>query len=271
MKTGSHDRLGANMGHVRLWRLPGSQKWQQVVALLDGDAGLETIAASSADAAEHDLSSAADDEGLVHAFWLLTQLPIAAGRPDFREHLQGIGIETSSEPSLLELTSAFSRAIDRHLSTRGRTDLAEMAQHAAVESLTTLVAQDLPGLFSSTSHDLQAALRRLRNSDRFSVLARDFFSRVVRKSLGYFLSRELSNHVGRGERFQTIQEHAAFNEALDFHCREASRIIKEFAGGWYGKRLFLRKEITPDGAAAFAHIAFRKLRSELRRKRDADG
>jgi hypothetical protein len=259
------------MGHVRLWRLPGSAKWQQVVALLDGNADLAEIAANSADAAEHDLNAAAEDQGLVHAFWLLTQLPIAAGQADYAGQLRRIGLEIPGEPTLFELTSAFSRAIDAHLSGRGgRTDLAEMAQHAAVESLTTLVARDLPSLFHPTRQDVQSALRRLGNSDRFSMLAREFFSRVVRKSLGYFLSRELSNHVGPSKRFQSIQDHAEFNEALDFHCREASRIIKEFAGGWYGKRLFLEKDITQDRAAAFTNIAFKKLRSELRRKRDAD-
>jgi hypothetical protein len=145
-----------------------------------------------------------------------------------------------------------------------------MAQHAAVESLTTLVGRDLPGLFGPTAQDVQVALNRLGTTDRFSVLARDFFSRVARKSLGYFLSRELSNHVGPGQKFASIHDHSAFNEALDLHCREASRIIKEFAGGWYGKTLFVEKEISPQRAASFTHVAFKKLLSELRKRRDAD-
>jgi hypothetical protein len=264
--------VGVAMGHIRLWRLPNSAKWHNVVALLDDNADLNAIAAASAEAAEYDLSSAAADHGLTHAFWLLTQLPIAAGEPNFSECLRRIGIEARDQPSLLDLAGALSRAIDRHLAKRGGyTDIAEMAQNAAVESLTAIVGQDLPGLFGSSPDDLQAALRRLRNPGRFSVLAREFFSRVVRKTLGYYLGRELSNHVGPGSKFESVTEHVAFNEALDFHCREASRIIKEFAGGWYGKRLFLEKDITPERAAAFAHIAFKKLRSELRRKRDADG
>ena len=260
------------MGHNRLWRLPGSAKWQHVVALLDDNANLNAIASASADAAEQDLSAAANDHGLTHAFWLLTQLPIAAGQENFVDHLRRIGVAVADQPSLLGLAGALSRALDGHLATRGgRTDVAEMAQNAAVESLTALVSPDLPGLFRPTAEDLQAALRRLRNPDRFSVLAREFFSRVVRKNLGYFLGRELSNHVGPGAKFESIDHHAAFNDALDFHCREASRIIKEFASGWYGKRLFLENDITPERATAFTHIAFRKLRSELRRKRNADG
>jgi len=259
------------MGHIRLKRLPSSKPWQQVVALLNGQADIDAIAAQSAEAAEHDLSAAANDPGLVHAFWLLTQIPIAARQTDYLNQLRQIGLQISDNPSLLEITGAFSRAVDEHLKqSGGRTDLGEMAQHAAVESLTTLVGRDLPGLFGPSAQDVQSALRRLGTTDRFSVFARDFFSRVVRKSLGYFLSRELSNHVGRGEKFSSIHEHTAFNEALDLHCREASRIIKEFAGGWYGKTQFLEKEISRDRAAAFAHVAFKKLRSELRKRRDAD-
>jgi hypothetical protein len=56
----------------------------------------------------------------------------------------------------------------------------------------------------------------------------------------------------------------AFNAALDLHCREASRIIKEFAGGWYGKTLQHERRITQEEARKFAHVAFKKLRAELR-------
>jgi hypothetical protein len=57
---------------------------------------------------------------------------------------------------------------------------------------------------------------------------------------------------------------------LDLHCREASRIIKEFAGGWYGKTLQQEKRISRNEAGKFAHIAFKKLRAELRERRDAN-
>ena len=238
---------------------------------MDEHADVTAIATQSAEAAENDLRSGADDKGLVHAFWLLSQLPIAARSPDYVDQLRRLGLQVSANPSLLEIVGAFSRALDDHIgATGGRTDLGEMAQNAAVESLTTLVGKDLPALFGTTAQDVQAGLRRLGTTDRFSVLARDFFSRVARKSLGYFLSRVLSDHVGPGQKFASIREHTAFNEALDIHCREASRIIKEFAGGWYGKTLFLEKEISPQRAAGFTHVAFKKLLSELRRRRDAD-
>jgi len=131
-----------------------------------------------------------------------------------------------------------------------------------------LVGRELPSLFGPSAEDVRLAFRKLGTSDRFSILARDFFSRLTSRSLGYFLSRELPRHVGPGRRFADIGEHGTFNEALDLHCREASRIIKEFSRGWYGKTLFQDGQISPDKARQFAHVAFKKLRAELRKRRD---
>jgi hypothetical protein len=259
------------MGHIRLGALPKTQKWNQVVGLIANGADVERIAAASADAAEHGLERASQDEGLAHAFWLLTQIPQAAQQSNFSERLWELGLTVSSKPTLLEIVAAFTRAVDGHLREKGkRSDLGEMAQHAASETLASVAGRELPSLFGPTPTDVQKALAKLGTSDRFSIIARDFFSRVTSRSLGYFLSRELSKHVGPGKRFATISEHSDFNAALDLHCREASRIVKEFSGGWYGKTLQQEREITHDAARKFAHIAFKKLRTELRKRRDAD-
>ena len=119
-----------------------------------------------------------------------------------------------------------------------------MAQLAGSETLASLVGRELPSLFGPTAADVRLAVAKLGTSDLFSILARDFFSRLTSRSLGYFLSRELSKHVGPNKRFAAVGEHSDFNAALDLHCREASRIIKEFSGGWYGKTLQQEKAIT---------------------------
>src|ERR1700730_16641582 len=62
------------MGHIRLGTLPKTQKWEHVVGLIAGGADVERIAAASADAAERGLERASQDQGLAHAFWLLTQI-----------------------------------------------------------------------------------------------------------------------------------------------------------------------------------------------------
>src|SRR3984957_7242825 len=105
---------GKLMGHIRLGTLPKSQKWNQVVSLIAGGADVSRIVAASADAAEHGLERASHDEGLVHAFWLLTQIPQAARQPNFSERLWELGLTVSSEPTLLEIVAAFTRAVDRH-------------------------------------------------------------------------------------------------------------------------------------------------------------
>jgi hypothetical protein len=258
------------MGHIRLGTLPRTQKWNQVVRLISGGAGVEHIAAASADAAQRGLERASDDEGLAQAFWLLTQLPQAARQGDFSERLWELGLKVSSRPTLVEIVVALTQAIDVHLQETGkRSDFSELAQHAASQSIASLAGQALPSLFGPTPADVQKAIANLGTSNNFSILARDYFSRLASHSLNYFLSRELSTHVGPSKRFVTIGDHNEFNEALDLHCREASRIIKEFAGGWYGKALQKGKRITRNDAQKFAHVAFKKLRAELRKRRDA--
>ena len=260
------------MGHIRLGTLPKTQKWNQVVSLIAGGADVNRIAAASADAAEHGLKRASHDEGLAHAFWLLTQIPQAARHSNFSERLWELGLAgVSTEPTLFEIVAALTRAVDAQVRERGkRTDLGEMAQRAAAETLASVGGRELPSLFGSTAADVQQVLAKLGTSDRFSIVARDFFSRLTSRSLGYFLSRELSKHVGPNKRFAAMGEHSDFNAALDLHCREASRIIKEFSGGWYGKTFQQEKQISRDDARKFAHVALKKLRAELRKRRDAD-
>jgi hypothetical protein len=226
------------MGRIRLGTLPRTQKWDQVVGLVTRGADVEQIAAASADAAENTLERASQDEGLAHAFWLLIQILQAARQPNFPERLSELGLTVSSKPTLLEIVAAFTRAVDNHLSERGkRSDLGEMAQHAAAETILTLAGMDLPFLLRTNASDVQDALAELGTADRFTVVARDFFSRLAGRSLGYFLGRELSKHVGPGKRFGAIDERSAFNAALDLHCRETSQIIKEYSDDWYGKIL----------------------------------
>jgi hypothetical protein len=260
------------MGHIRLGTLPKTQKWNQVVSLITAGADVERIAAASADAAEHGLELASRDEGLAYAFWLLTQIPLAARRSNFSERLWELGLNvSSSRPTLLEIVAAFTSAVDRYVHKQGkRSDLGEMAQLAASETLASLAGRELPSLFGPTAEDVQQALAKLGTSDRFSIVARDFFSRLTSRSLGYFLSRELSKHVGPNKRFAAVGDHSDFNAALDLHCREASRIIKELSGGWYGRTLQQERQITKDDARKFAHVAFKKLRAELRKRRETN-
>ncbi len=257
------------MGHVRLGVLPQSRKWRQVVAELRHGASVAEIAALAAEAAETSLQATAADPAFLHAFWLLTQVPLAARGPAFAEDLGRLGIMVADHPGLLDVVAAISAAVDRHARNQGgRTDLGEMAHMAAVESLTAVVAPTLPSLFGPSPEEVQRAIGRLASGGHFSTLAREFFARLMQRTLDYYLSRELSKHTGAGERFRDDGARSQFDQAQDRHCREASRIVEEFAGGWYGKNVYQGEGLTTDAVGRFAPIAFKKVRAELRKRRD---
>jgi hypothetical protein len=138
-----------------------------------------------------------------------------------------------------------------------------MAQLAAAESLAAIVGPSLASLFTPTPGEVQRAIGHLATSKQFSNLARDFFARLIRRHLEYYLSRELPNHIGPAHRFASIADHSAFNADLDQHCREASRIIQDFAAGWFGKTNYYEGGITREKAHSFLIVALKKIRREL--------
>ena len=259
------------MGHQHLGTLPGSRTWRQVVQLISGGADVNDVAAATSAAAEGQMADASNDAAVKHSVWLLTQIPVAARQENFTSELRKLGLRVSDRPTLLEIAAAMTDAVDRHVGkSGGRTDLGEMAQLSAVESLNAVAGREVPDLFGATPDKTKAALGGLGTVKQFAVLARDFYSRLSRRQLSYFLSRELSQHVGVNSRFQTIREHRDFENALDLHCREASRIIKEFSGEWFSKHTY-EGGIDEAKAGRFAHVAFQKLREELRHRRGAHG
>ena len=253
------------MGHLRLRELPRTRSWKQVVGLIEGGADVSQVAQATLDAAEKALALAGDDPGLVDSLWLLMQLPLAARSDDFGKALREVGINAGDAPSLLDITSGFADEIDRRVANRGgRTDLTEMAQMAATEAVASLVSANTPTLFDAGPEDVQNALRKLGTQKRFGELARQVFSRLANRCLGYYLSRTLATHVGESRRFASLAEQSAFSTALGKHCYEASKIVETFSGDWLSKTVYEQGGVSRDEAAKFAYGAFRKLTSELR-------
>ncbi|SRR5713101_1159058 len=258
------------MGHLRLGELPRTRKWNQVVELIKSEVNVERVAAATLDAAEKGLRQAADDEGLSRATWLLTQLPLAARDPRYVERLTELGLPVGGTPQTIELVAAFSDAVDAHMRREGgRSDLGEMAQMAAAEALTAILSQRSRSLFGTTAADVQRELGALATPKQFGLLARHFFARLMRRYLSFFLSRELSNHVGGSRRFENVSAHSEFDQALDLHCSQAAHIVEEFSGSWFSKTDF-EGGITPEKARHFGHVALKKLRAELLRGGKAD-
>jgi len=253
------------MGHLRLNRLLRTPKWIKVVELLEQGATTPQIAAKSLAATEEGLKGAANDSDLVYAFWLLTQLPLAARSDFFPGELRRLNLDVSDKPTLMEITSAFIEAVDSHLTDiKERTEFFEMGNLAATESLTSLVGSKTPSLFGTVPEDVQKSIASFATKKQFGILGREFVSRLTERYLGYFLSAELSNHIGEGRRFRTVKEQREFSKALQTHCYQAAKIVEDFAGSWYSKANF-EGGITIEKAEGFLGHALKKMREELGR------
>jgi hypothetical protein len=254
------------MGHIHLGRLARTRSWNAVVDLLRVGASTGEIAKGTANAAENSLAPAASDPTLRHAFWLLTQLPLAARSTDFAARLKELEVDVGTALSMLSLAAAFQESIDaRSRDRKGKTDLGGMVQLAATEALTAHLAAGLPGLFGSTSEDVRHALGKLAAPDRFAKLSREFFARLVNRNLEYFISRTIADHIGPGRGFRSLNDQDVFRRALAQHCYEAARIVEGFSRDWYSKTNW-QGGVTPAKAAGFVHVAFKKLREELRQR-----
>ena len=164
------------------------------------------------------------------------------------------------------LRPRFKQSIAAHsLHAKVKTDLGDMAQLAATEALTALLTADLPGLFGTTSEEVRYALGKLAAPDRFAKLSREFFARLINRNLEYFISRAIADHIGPGRGFRSLDDQDVFRRALTQHCYEAALIVETFSRQWYSKANW-QGGVTPAKAAGFVHVAFKKLREELRRR-----
>ena len=134
----------------------------------------------------------------------------------------------------------------------------------AAESLTGALRTRTESLFGTTPDDVRRELAKLATPKNFSGLARDFFARLTERYVAYFLSRELSNQ------FTSVSANREFREALAVHCRQASKIVEKFAGGWFSKTDY-EGGITPEKTARFLGYAMKKLRAELQKGAEGGG
>jgi len=257
------------MGHIRLGTLPQSKKWREVVGLIDSDASIDAIAEAAARASEIDLSRASKDPRFQFISSLLVRLPLLARAPGFEDALADLGVRENALSSVTELLAGLELAIDRQSFQIGSSsDAGELAKTALLETLSVQLRDRLPSLFEPTSQEIRAALGSFASGGRFSDLARGFFARLTYRSLDYYLSRELANHTGQDKRFTDDAQRIAFQQALAQHTFEASRIVQEFAGGWYGKTVWQKQSLDQEAIDRFTQYAFKKMRTELGRRRD---
>jgi hypothetical protein len=224
------------------------------------------IAAATIEAAKGGVNRAANDNGVIDTFWLLTQIPLAARQEDFSGAMQRLGLSVPKSPTAFDVLAALSQAIEQSVvARRERSDFSEIALAAAQEALSELCVEETRSLFAASPEEIRNSFRKYSTSTQFRRLARVFFKGFTARYLKTFLSRELSNHVGATEKFEDVRQHSGFNEALDRHCFETAKIVEEFAGGWFSKTNFERG-IDRDAVRSFLHVALQKIAEQLRRE-----
>lgn len=258
------------MGHNTLGVLPRTKLWQDVVRLLDSEAADSDVVAASARAAERDMLAAAGDPVFVEAVRLLLNIPVAARSEDFGQALRDAGLTIGDQPELLELVTAVTERLDAvRRDTRVRSDFGEIAARALTRTLSAAIGDALPALFGATPEDVQAVARKMSWAKGISGFSREFFGTLVSGTLSYWLDRTLALQVGEYRRFPTVADRHAFDRELDHYSSEATRIIKEFSSGWYGKTLHREGGFGSTDAATFGAVALKKTVSQLR-ARSAD-
>lgn len=256
------------MGHIRLGTLPQSKKWQDVVGLLETDAPLDAIAEAAARASEHDLKRSTSDPGFQFVTGLLVRLPFHARAPGFENVLTDLGIGSERLSSLPAFLAGLNFAIERNAFEVGySSDLGELAKATLTETFAEKIGERLPTLFEPTPQELRKALAGFASGQEFARLSRAFFANLTYRSLDYFLSRELANHTGTDRRFTSDADRLAFDRALKQHAVEASRIVEEYAGGWYGKAVWQKNRLNQQEIDRFTRYSFKKMRDELGRRR----
>jgi hypothetical protein len=267
------------MGHTRLGRIPKSRKWRAVVAQLaappesHASAGRERslglaaeLADRTLDAASAGLRRAAQDLGLRYTFYLLTRLALTARTQDWESSLRAIGIQLGEEATIFDLTAELQSAVDDFLlKQKHSSDVSEMAQRAAGEAVFSLAGPASLSLFGGQRDDLQSAVRSLSTKNGFGSLGQRFFARFMTHFLNFYLSRATALQLGGGP-LQQVGDISRFNEALDEHCEQSARVVRDFSAGWYSKTEY-QTGIDLQAASRFVAVALEKLRDELRRQR----
>jgi hypothetical protein len=258
------------MGHNRVSVLPDTAPWREVVGLVADDADLSCVAAATTEAASKGLDLARNDAGVHFPLLLLVKVVQAARTDDFAESLRDAGIAVDDQPDAFDLSSGFHQAIDRRLDRVGRSDVGEMAQLAAVESLSALLAQRSANLYDTTPTDIQKTVKSFSTESGFATLAHEFYAQFTQRFLTYHLGREIGLHVGSNGRFVDTDGHSEFIDRLKTHCREASVIAQTYAGNWYSKQTF-QGGIDDSKARQFVRHCLDKLRRELIKRGTRNG
>jgi len=263
------------MGHTRLGLMPKTRKWRAVIELMARESSdgslmaddVHDIARKALEAAQAGLENAKKDPGLKYTFYLLTQIVLAARRDNWVECLGNIGINLPRNASGFDLACETQLAIDNFISHEGmRSDIAEIAQKSIGQALSELTIRGTASLFEPSSADLQMALREHSTKTGFSDLSQKFFGNFVAHFLNFYLSRVTAGSLDT-QRLKQLGDLNEFNRALQLHCEQSARIIRDFSGDWYSKTEY-QEGINQANTTRFIAVAIKKIKSELEKQKE---
>lgn len=253
------------MGQSRYGPLPRTRNWRRVVELLDRGSSVHTedIALAALRAARAKISSQRNNPVLSHCISLLVQLPLAAKGNNLAEFLEELGIPRDASGSPANLLAGLSSHLSRfsfekpHLSA-----LSEIIPLAFKETFSRILSQPTLHLFGLSAEEIRSTLRRYSDGAGFAEGVSVFFGSFLRRSLLYFLSKEVGNHVGPAAGFEDAAALEQFEEATRKYCQERATILSEFAADWHGKHVW-KGEHSEERVRGFVAVCLRKLLEEL--------
>ncbi len=265
------------MGHTRLGVLPASRKWNEIRNLIAEDANAATVGAKTlsnvvnllGDADRDKAGKLADEPGVIRAMWLLMTLPAVAGEPDFAAALNRTGVRLSERAwhSPIAFVEAVVGGVERQIAPGEVTTFSDVALNALRQTLLRKLVGYSASLFETSQEFIQHTWAEHATSGRFGDLAREYLGVLLERCVQYYVSRELPQQLGPGQRFEDPQEIEAFNRELAVWCRERAAIAEKFAGAWLSKQRYQFGRPTMDTAQRFVRYALAKVGSEVRAHR----
>jgi hypothetical protein len=256
------------MGHVRVGRLPKRFGWQHVVGSLYAAAGTpgadsdDQIFAAASAAAGKALGQSRQQDSLAHAYWYLLKLALASRSEDFRSEVLELGIQVPAGGSGFALLGAVMDNLRQDMRRRGWvTPVDQIALQSFQTAISEIVAEESQSLFGSTVETAQQAIRHYSTKQNVAGLGRRFFSEFAFRILSRALERELASSVAAGGRFEHEGQLSNFRDRLKSYCWDISKLVEDFAGGWYSKHAWM-EDITEEQTKKFTAYAVEKLLSE---------
>ncbi len=256
------------MGHLRLGRLPKTQRWNEVIQLLEtAPDNTLAIAEKTLLASEGRLRELAHDPSLAYSFWLLVRVTQAARAPNFAQALSTLGLPSDPETSTLTFISAVADRLRQAPTAQTASGpFAELASLALRRTLSESIGLQGPSFFGSSLNDLQHGLLSLSTEQQFGRTSQRFFGDFLSRTLTHYIDRELSNHLG-GPNLRSVAENQEVKEAIGRHAVQSARILQEFAAQWYARHHWESGgAVSEEETRGFVAYALRKLRAELKQE-----